>query len=116
MVVTVELQPAPEFPPRKVTSLEGGHPIAGATVGNLSPAFAEELGVTATTAGVIVLNVIRGSPAHRLRLRPGDILLSINASDIKTVNDLQSALQVSAGEWRISLRRGNNKINLVVRG
>jgi serine protease Do len=115
-VLTVELQPAPELPPREVTSLEGGHPIAGATVGNLSPAFAEELGVTATTAGVIVLNIIRGSPAHRLRLRPGDILLSINAKEINTVNDLQSALQISAGEWRISLRRGNNKINLVVRG
>ena len=117
LTVAVELRRAPEEPPRNVTALEGSHPIAGATVGNLSPAFAEELGVGVDTLarGVIIVKIVRGSPAHRLRLRPGDIVLSVNGQKIETVAELQETLDAAHGEWRISLRRGDQKLNLVVR-
>ena len=116
LVIEVELLPAPENPERDVTLLEGAHPIAGASVGNLSPAFAEELGINTLAKGVIVLSIARGSPSHRLRLRPGDILLSVNGERIESVEGLQEVLEVPAGQWRISLRRGDQKLNLVVRG
>ena len=61
LTVTVELVPAPEDPPRNVTELEGTHPIAGAVVGNLSPAFAEEIGVNTLSKGVVILKIMRGS-------------------------------------------------------
>ena len=115
LTIDIELRPAPEAPPRNLTELEGSHPIAGATVGNLYPAFAEELGTDTLARGVVIIRIVQGSPAHRLRLRPGDVLLSINGQRIDTVGDLQEALRGTRGEWRIGLRRGDRKVNLVVR-
>jgi len=113
--IEIDLMPAPEDPPRHVTLLEGSHPIMGATVGNLSPAFAEELGLDTLARGVVILKIVRGSPAHRLRLRPGDIVLSVNSNPTNTVAELQEALRAARGDWRISLKRGDQKLNLVVR-
>jgi serine protease Do len=113
--VEIDLMRAPEEPPRNVTLLEGSHPIMGATVGNLSPAFAEELGLDTLAMGVVILKIVRGSPAHRLRLRPGDIVLSVNSNSIGTVVELQEALRAARGDWRIGLKRGDKKLNLVVR-
>jgi serine protease Do len=115
MTVTVELLPAPEDPPRNVTELEGTHPIAGAVVGNLSPAFAEELGINTLSTGVVIVKIMRGSPAHRMRLRPGDVLLSVNDAEVGTVADLQETLSAPRREWRIIVRRGSQRVNLVVR-
>ncbi len=113
--VEIDLMPAPEDPPRNVTLLEGSHPIMGATVGNLSPAFAEELGLDTLAQGVVILKIVRGSPAHRLRLRPGDIVMSVNSSRIDTVVELQEALRTARDGWRIGIKRGEQKLNLVVR-
>ncbi len=115
ITIEVELHPAPEDPPRNIVALEGSHPIAGATVGNLSPALAEELGVNTLARGVIIIKIMRGSPAHRLRLLPGDVVLSVNGQKIDTVAALQAALRAGRGDWRIGLRRGDKKLNLVVR-
>ena len=48
---------APETPPREETLLEGDNPLAGATVANLSPALAEELGIDDAWEGVVVVSV-----------------------------------------------------------
>ena len=42
----------------------GRNPLTGASVGNLSPAFAEELRID-ETKGVVVLSTERGSPGMR---------------------------------------------------
>ena len=115
LTIDIELKPAPEEPPRNIIELEGSHPIAGATVGNLSPAFADELGTDTLARGVVILKVMRGSPAHRLRLRRGDVVLSINGQMIDTVAELREALRGPRSEWRIGLRRGDQKLNLVIR-
>src|SRR3546814_6693228 len=52
--LTVALVEAPETPPRDITQLQGNQPLAGATVGNLSPAFAEEIGADTLDRGVII--------------------------------------------------------------
>ena len=41
----------PEDPPRDITQLGGRQPLAGATVANLSPALAEEIGFSGPVAG-----------------------------------------------------------------
>lgn len=113
--LNIPLKEAPENPPRSVTPLSGNHPFAGATVGNLSPAFAEELGIDPLASGVIVLDLTAGSPAARLRMRPGDMVLKVNGSDIDTVADLQKMLRVQAQQWTLLIRRGEQNIQLTVR-
>jgi len=107
---------APDDPPRKVTEIGGHSPFTGATVANLSPALAEELGLDTLTSGVIVLKVARGSPAHRLQMQPGDMVLRVDGKEISTVDDLDRALTREEGKWQLSLRRGDQTFNLVVRG
>ena len=107
---------APEEPPRDVTDLAGPHPLSGAKIANLSPALAEELGISTLARGVIVLKVKGGSAAQRLRFRPGDRLLQVNGRDIKTVAEAVDAIKSRREEWRITIRRGDQTFNIAVRG
>lgn len=102
---SVKLVMPPEDPPRDITRLDGRTPLSGATVANLSPAFAEELRID-ETHGVVVLGTERGSPAARIRLRPGDILLEVNGYKVQGVETLRNALSERASEWTIVIRRG----------
>src|SRR5581483_4828011 len=53
----------PEQPPRQLTTLSGRHPLSGAAIANLNPAFADELGLDPTQRGVIVTGLRSGSVA-----------------------------------------------------
>ncbi len=108
--VRVNLVPPPEDPPRDETELSDRlPPFGGATVANMSPALAEELGVEADE-GVIVLRMKRRSFARQAGLRPGDYILAINGSTIAAVDDLEQALSRSARQWTFSIRRNGRVI------
>ena len=87
--VPVALIAPPESPPRDATQLRGNQPLAGATVANLSPALADELGLEGAPRGVILLDVRRGSPVAQIRLVQGDIIQRINDVEIRTVDELR---------------------------
>lgn len=92
--ITMRLSAPPEIPPRNITEIEGRNALQGLTVGNLSPAFAEELGLPFDETGVIVLNVGPRSPARRLNLfARGDIILEINGISIDSVETLTDYLE-----------------------
>lgn len=115
VALKIALQDAPELPPRDLTRLSGNQPLAGATVGNLSPAFAEELGVDTLMRGVIVTEIAPGSPANRLRVRPGDVIVKINDRDVTDAKGLQGLLQGST-QWTVVLRRNKQLLSFSVRG
>ncbi|MCB2099997.1 MAG: PDZ domain-containing protein, partial [Rhodobacterales bacterium] len=110
----VALRPPPEDPPRDVTELSGRNPLAGATVANMSPAFAEEVGLDTMERGVIVVEVRRGSSADRVGFEPGDFVRGVNGRDVKTVADLRQALQSGAARWGLAIQRGDKVHNLVI--
>lgn len=112
--LTVALREAPEAPPRDITQLGGNQPLAGATVGNLSPAFADELGLDTMQRGVIVLEIVAGSPANRLRIRPGDVVTRINGREVADVDALQALLR-GTDQWDVVLRRGKQLLSFSVR-
>ena len=112
----VGLVEPPEEPPRDRTSLAGRHPLAGATVANLSPALADELGLDPMRRGVIVLAVARGSPAARIGARTGDLVREVNGRPVASVAALHSLLDRTRGGWRIALERGERRIDLVIQG
>jgi len=114
--IAVELLAAPEKPPRDITRLTGRHYLNGAVVGSLSPAFAEELGLDPFATGVVILEIRRGSPAHRLGLRPGDIVVRVGGAEIKTVAKLRRELRRQRGVFKLGIRRGDQLFNLMVEG
>ncbi|MEM1140853.1 MAG: trypsin-like peptidase domain-containing protein, partial [Pseudomonadota bacterium] len=112
--VSVRTALPPEDPPRNVTELSGAHPLSGAVIGNLSPAFNEELGLDPELTGVVVVDIQRGS-ATRLSLRPGDIIRTVNGVNIIAITDLQTVLSRPAPAWEIVYRRGNRDIRIAIR-
>ena len=102
----LRLVAAPEMPLRNLTNLTGRQPLANATVANLSPALAEELGLDTLSRGVIVIQVNERTPARRY-LRAGDKILQVNLDRIELVKDLVNSLKKSVDEWQITMQRGN---------
>ncbi len=92
VIVSVKLAAPPEDPPRDKSLLEGRQPLSGATVVNMSPAVAEELGLAEWRPGIVVTEVKPGAYAGRF-VRPGDMILGINGQEMKSVSDLRERLE-----------------------
>jgi S1-C subfamily serine protease len=104
LVITVAKPP--EVPPRNLVTLEGQHALAGAVVGNLSPAFAVELGLDPMMGrGVVVADVAPDSPAEQIGIKPRDVVLSINGEGIGGTQEVLAAVRASARQWHITVRR-----------
>ena len=106
----MNLMPAPENPPRALEMLTGRHPLSGAMLGNLSPAYALELNFSAFSEGVVVAEVEKGSVAERYGLRPRDILLQVNGKKVGSVTEAKSLLENAGGSWHISIRRNGRTL------
>jgi serine protease Do len=111
--VTATLVAPPETPPRDLTALRGDQPLSGAVVANLSPALADEMMLDSEARGVVVVDVRRGSPAQRLGLQPGDLVLRINDREVRSTEDARR-LTAQALPWRLQLRRGERVLQVVV--
>ncbi|MEQ9641814.1 MAG: DegQ family serine endoprotease [Alphaproteobacteria bacterium] len=116
VVASVPMRRAPEEPPRDEREIDGRNPLAGAVVANLSPALAEEMRLNPMQRGVIVTRLRRGSVAYRNRLRPGDRVLKVNGEAIATVGQLVDVVEAGGDGWSMSIQRGDQVLNLVIRG
>jgi Do/DeqQ family serine protease len=103
--VRVALRAAPEIPPKNPTELTGRQPLSGARVANLSPGYAEELGIH-RTSGVIITRMRDNSIARYMGFRPGDIIVEVNGRRIGTIKELKAALaSPQYGAWRFAIER-----------
>ena len=106
-----------EDPPRDARELQGRHPLTGSTVANISPAVAAEVGIDDDMReGVVVLDVKDQTPAARLGVKRGDIVVGINDEKVKSVAQLAAALDAAGGGWRLSVERGGKVFNLAIQG
>jgi len=105
VTIPVQLVAAPDKPEPDATALEGHSPLTGATVANVSPALAEQLGLNGVWTGVVVVEVARNSPARRVGFRPGDLLLELNDAKIDTVQGLMQTIETAGSHWRLKVRR-----------
>jgi serine protease Do len=104
--VRVTLAAPPETPPRQLTPLGGRGILAGVTIANLSPAYAQELGAGLPEKGVVVVQVAGGAPAARYGyLKPGDIIETLNGEPVRAVGDVTSRLDAT----RIGFNRGGQR-------
>ncbi len=102
LTLQLPLAAPPEDPPRDRAVLDGRQPLNGATVVNLSPAVAEEMGLIEWKPGVGVVEVKAGSYAARF-LRAGDMVIAINGQEVKSVSDLKK--RITAGVTSMSVGR-----------
>lgn len=114
---TIALLAPVEDPPRDARDLTGRHPLSGCKVANLSPAVAQELGIDDDTRqGVVVIDVKDQTPAARLGVKRGDIVVSLNNEKVSSVAQLAAALDLSGDRWRLSVERDGKLFNLAISG
>lgn len=105
--VEVKAERPPATPARDQRTLAGQQPLAGATVINLSPAAAEELGVDPFATGVLITKA--EGVAARAGFRSGDLVRQVNGREVGTVRDLAAAL-AGQGRWRLVIERDGEQV------
>ena len=109
-MLSFKAEAPPATPARDEHLLQGRNPFDGATVVNLSPAVADELGLDPFLGkGVMVLKIGRGF-ALNAGLQPGDLIKKVNGRDIGAVSDLRAALTVPGNQWQVTIIRGGQEI------
>jgi len=114
LTLTAALEAPPEKPARDQRLIEGRNPFAGATVVNLSPAVAEEIGRSYGDSGVIITEVSSGAPADRIGFQVGDRILKLNDVEITSTKELADVIAAPSRAWRISIERGGREISTVL--
>jgi serine protease Do len=102
----------PEEPPREETLISGHSPISGATIANLSPAVAEDIGLQDDVHGVVVTHIKDASLASQIGLQVGDILVALNGQKLENVSASMDVLRQSSNGWRLTIRRQGNEITM----
>jgi S1-C subfamily serine protease len=108
-LVTVALQAAPDLP-REEILIRSESPLAGAKVGNISPALAEEMRLGTSTSGVVILDTAGGSLAQRLGFQRGDIIVAINDRKVSETRDVDQLTRLPSRLWRITILRAGQTI------
>ncbi|WP_353661529.1 DegQ family serine endoprotease [Hydrogenimonas sp. SS33] len=102
-----------EFPSDKLGG-NGESIVDGLTLENLTPDIRKKLGIPDDIEGVIVSGVKAGSTADKAGFMPGDIIIQIEDSDIKSVQDVEEAMKKYPGRKRVYInRRGMIRILVV---
>jgi len=83
-------------------------------VEELGPALAAELKLPIGTKGVVAVDVPGTPPleAFGMPVMYGDLIMAINGSTIRAVDDVQRALESSRKEWVFRLMRGGRVVNI----
>ncbi len=114
--LTIELVPPLETVPRQMVDLSGPTPFRGAVVVNLSPAVADELSLAYDLTGVAIVKVARRSRAARLGLKRGDIIRTIDDTQITDTATIKSLTSQRRRLWRFTIERDGRLISTMVSG
>jgi len=66
----------------------------GLTVDNIKPEWRNKYNIT-VTAGVVVTDVVSGSPAEDAGIMPGDVIREVNKEPVKNLDDYQKGMEKS---------------------
>ena len=88
----------------------------GIAMEDLTSATAKKAGV-ATLEGALIASVQPGSPAEKIGLRPGDVIVALNGRPVRTAAELRARLGLTPVGEEIELRilRGNETRNIKTR-
>ena len=113
--LTLRAEPPPATPARDEKVVSGANPFEGATVVNLSPAVAEELGLDPFGGQGVLISKIQDGAAQRIGLQPGDLIRAVNGRPIQSVRDLTGAVAVRAAVWQFTIERNGRQVTATFR-
>ena len=113
--LSVALAAAPTPGRDDVRNLTGRHPLDGARVANILPGVADELGLD-DDSGVVVLSVRNATTAARLGFKPGDVVVQIGGRPVPSIVELEQLLGQPQRVWQMSIKRGDQVLQLQVGG
>ncbi len=115
IVAVVALESAPDTPHEELV-IGKPSPFQGAKVSNLSPALADDLRLDPAAKGVVIVDIANGSPAQRLGFQKGDLVVSVNNTQIAKTGDLDRVAGQPSRVWRITILRGGQQMSVELRG
>jgi len=115
LALNVALEAAPDTPHEELV-IEAPSPFQGAKVSNLSPALADSLRLDPSSEGVVIIDIVNGSPAHSLGFQRGDLVLSVNNAKIERTRDLERVAGQQTRRWSITIVRAGQQLSLELRG
>jgi Do/DeqQ family serine protease len=108
--VTVRVEPPPATPQPDERTIGGRNPLGGATVVNLSPARAYDLGVDPFAGRGVLITKVNQGMAQSVGLQPGDFIREINGQQVNTTADLARILNSGARGWSVTIQRAGRLI------
>ncbi len=108
----IRLTPKPELNDNDPVILEGRHPLNGVSVIALTPLNRAALGISSSDTGVAIIALPKRS--GRGFVREKDIITHCNGRVIRTMTDLQQALDVGGRAMSLTLLRDNQTLQLKV--
>ncbi len=114
-IAKVKLARAPGSLTPEAVNLQGDHPLGGAEVAVLTPAFAEEHGFDWDQSGLVISRVEGRSVARRFGFRVGDIVLEVNGEKVQKIKQLETALAQPMNGWHFVISRGGQTMTLSYR-
>jgi Do/DeqQ family serine protease len=115
LALNVALESVPDTPHEELV-IASPSPFQGAKVSNLSPALAERLRLDPSSQGVVIVDIVNGSPAHSLGFQPGDLVLSVNNAKIVKTRDLERVAGQQSRRWSITIVRAGQQLSVELRG
>ncbi|MEL6423390.1 MAG: Do family serine endopeptidase [Pseudomonadota bacterium] len=113
LTVSVALREAAERGEDNAYTLEGPHPFDGLDIADVTEALANEFGIPRRN-GVLVLRANAGGHGARVGLRPGDVVVAVNARRVQQATDLLPIINETPRVWRIDVRRGRRLVRYAV--
>ena len=115
--VPVKLMTAPETTPREtLTRSTRARPSRARRLPTSLPAVAAEIGLSYRgQTGVVITAVAPGSPADRIGLQKGDIVLSVNGNDITATKVLAAVAGSDPMFWRVAIDRNGQILRMAFR-
>ena len=103
--LSLRAEPPPASPARDERVIAGRNPLQGATVVNLSPAVADQVGIDPFTNPGVIITAGGQGLAAQAGLKSGDIVRAVNGRRVATVRDLVTALAGGGRVWQITIER-----------
>lgn len=104
---------APDEPPAQEIRLDQSTVLPDLTVARANPAIIARFGLPLTTGGVIVTD--SGALGARVGVQTGDVIRTINGTEMMTSNDVRSALTRPGRTVRVDLLRRGQRLSLQFR-
>jgi serine protease Do len=88
--------------------------LAGVAVEDVDAQTARQLGVPASTAGVVVTDISPSSPAVDSGLRRGDVIQEVNRQPVKNTSDFEAAMRNSKDQTLLLVNRQGSTMYVAV--